>query len=116
MKNIDDLHAIVERNYERRTKDLPHVKRIIMKEMGEFLTWYYSLPLMPVFQKTHTKPDRATVSEIIKIKEFLIRNVSELHKLAMQSRGNISDDLQNHIALVEKLQTMKSEVFEGSDA
>ena len=116
LKNIDDLHAIVDRNYERRTKDLPHVKRIIMKEMGDFLTWYYSLPLMPVFQKTYTKPDRATVSEILKIKEFLLKNVSELHKLAMQSRGNVSDDLQNHIALVEKLQTMKNEAFEGLDA
>ena len=116
LKNIDDLHAIVDRNYERRTKDLPHVKRIIMKEMGDFLTWYYSLPLLPVFQKTYTKPDRATVGEILKIKEFLIKNVSELHKLAMQSRGNVSDDLQNHIALVEKLQTMKNEAFEGLDA
>jgi glutamyl-tRNA reductase len=116
LKNIDDLHAIVDRNYERRTKDLPHVKRIIMKEMGDFLTWYYSLPLLPVFQKTYTKPDRATVGEILKIKEFLIKNVSELHKLAMQSRGNVSDDLQNHIALVEKLQTMKRQAFEGLDA
>ena len=116
LKNIDDLHAIVDRNYERRTKDLPHVKRIIMKEMGDFLTWYYSLPLLPVFQKTYMKPDRATVGEILKIKEFLIKNVSELHKLAMQSRGNVSDDLQNHIALVEKLQAMKREAFEGLDA
>ena len=116
LKNIDDLHAIVDRNYERRTKDLPHVKRIIMKEMGDFLTWYYSLPLLPVFQKTYTKPDRATVGEILKIKEFLIKNVSELHKLAIQSRGNVSDDLQNHIALVEKLQAMKRTAFEGLDA
>lgn len=116
LKNIDDLHTIVERNYERRTKDLPHVKRIIMKEMGDFLTWYYSLPLLPVFQKTYTKPDRATVAEILKIKGFLIKNVSELHKLAMRSKGDISSDLQNHIALVEKLQTMKREAFEGLDA
>jgi glutamyl-tRNA reductase len=116
LKNIDDLHSIVDRNYERRMKDLPHVKRIIMKEMGDFLTWYYSLPLLPVFQKTYTKPDRATVGEILKIKEFLIKNVSELHKLAMQSRGDVSSDLQNHITLVEKLQTMKREAFEGLDA
>ena len=116
LKNIDDLHSIVARNYERRTKDLPHVKRIIMREMGEFLTWYYSLPLLPVFQKTYTKPDRATVNEILKIKDFLIKNVSELHKLAMQSRGDVSSDLQNHLALVEKLQTMKQAAFEGLDA
>ena len=116
LKNIDDLHAIVDRNYERRTKDLPHVRRIIMKEMGEFLAWYYSLPLMPVFQKTYKKPDRATVSEILKIKDFLIKNVSELHKLAMRSKGDASSDLENHIALVEKLQTMKREAFEGLNA
>ncbi len=116
LKNIDDLHAIVDRNYERRTKDLPHVRKIIMREMGEFLTWYYSLPLMPVFQKTYSKPDRATVNEILKIKDFLIKNVSELHKLAMRSKGDASSDLQNHIALVEKLQTMKSKAFEVLDA
>ena len=116
LKNIDDLNSIVDRNYERRSKDLPHVKRIISKEMGEFLTWYYSLPLMPVFKKTYTKPDRATVNEILKIKDFLIRNVSELHKLAMQSRGDMTDDLHNHIALVKKLQVMKTAAFEVLDA
>ena len=116
LKNIDDLHAIVDRNYERRMQDLPHVKKLIMKEMGDFLMWYYSLPLMPAFQKTYTKPDRETVSEILKIKEFLIKNVSHLHKLAMQNNGNAKDDLQNHIELVEKLQSMKNAAFEGLDA
>lgn len=116
LKNIDDLHSIVDRNYERRMKDLPHVKRLIYKEMGDFLTWYYSLPLLPVFQKTYTKPDRATVGEILKIKDFLIKNVSELHKLAMQSRGDVSSDLQNHFALVEKLQLMKAAAFEVENA
>ena len=116
LKNIDDLHSIVDRNHERRAKDLPQVKKIIMREMGESLTWYYSLPLLPVFQKTYTKPDREVVNEILKIKDFLIKNVSELHKLAMQSRGDVSTDLQNHLALVEKLQTMKQAAFEGLDA
>lgn len=116
LKNIDDLHAIVDRNFERRNQDLPHVKRIIMKEMGEFLTWYYSLPLLPVFQKTYAKPARETVNEILKIKEFLMKNVSELHKLAMQSKGNTSDDLKNHVELVQKLQMMKRAAFEAFDA
>jgi len=116
LRNIDDLHQIVDRNFQRRTGDLPHVKKIIMKEMGDFLTWYYSLPLMPVFQKTYSKPDRATVDEILKIKQFLARNVSELHKLAIRSNGNIKDDLQNHIELVQKLQTMKAAAFEVLDA
>lgn len=116
LKNIDDLKAVVERNFERRTKDLPQVKKIIMKEMGDFLMWYYSLPLMPIFQKTFSKPDRATVNEILKIKEFLSENVSELHKLAIQSKGNTADDLQNHIALIQKLHTMKAAAFEVLNA
>lgn len=116
LKNIDDLNAIVDRNYERRTKDLPHVKRLIYREMGDFLTWYYALPLMPAFQKSYTKPDRATVAEILKIKNFLIQNVSELHKLALASKGNTSDDLENHIQLVEKLQMMKRAAFEVENA
>ncbi len=116
LKNIDDLHQIVDRNFRRRNDDLPRVKKIIMKEMGDFLTWYYSLPLLPVFQKTYSKPNRATVDEILKIKMFLIENVSELHKMAMQNNGNIKDDLQNHIQLVQKLQTMKAAAFEVLDA
>ena len=116
LKNIDDLHSIVDRNFERRMRDLPQVKKIIMQEMGDFLMWYYSLPLMPVFQKTRVKPDRETVSEILKIKEFLIKNVSHLHKLAMQNKGDVKDDLQNHIRLVEKLQAMKNASFEVLDA
>ncbi len=87
-----------------------------MKEMSDFLMWYYSLPLMPALQKTHTKPNRETVSEILKIKEFLLKNVSELHKLAMRNGGNAKDDLQNHIQLVEKLQVMKNAAFEGLNA
>jgi glutamyl-tRNA reductase len=116
LKNIDDLHAIVDRNFERRMKDLPHVKKIIMKEMGDFLTWYYSLPLMPAYKKTRVKPDRKTVDDILKIKQFLVKNVSELHKLAMQSKGDAKDDLQNHIHLTQKLQSMKKAAFEDTDA
>jgi glutamyl-tRNA reductase len=116
LKNIDDLHAIVDRNFERRMKDLPSVKKIIMNEMGDFLTWYYSLPLLPAYQKTRVKPDRKTVEEILKIKQFLIQNVSELHKLARQSKGDAKDDLQSHIQLTQKLQSLKNAAFEGTDA
>ena len=107
LKNIDDLHAILDHNHERRVKDLPVVKKLIMKEMGDFLMWYYALPLMPAFEKTHSKPNRAIVDEMIGIKEFLRKNVSELHKLAMQNRGNVLDDLTNHVQLVQKLRAMR---------
>lgn len=116
LKNIDDLHAIVDRNFEKRMRDLPHVKKLIAREMSDFLMWYYSLPLLPVFQKTRHKPDKSTVSEILKIKQFLIKNVSELHKLAMRNNGDAKDDLKNHVELIQKLQSMKNAAFEVLDA
>ncbi len=116
LKNIDDLNQIIDRNYERRMENLPGVKKIIMKEMGEFLMWYYSLSLMPDFKKTYTKPDRKTIDEILKIKSFLMENVSELHRLAIKSKGNDTDDLQNHFELVKKLHVLKQETFGEADA
>jgi glutamyl-tRNA reductase len=34
LKNIDDLHQIVDRNFERRMSDVPRVKRIIRRGNG----------------------------------------------------------------------------------
>lgn len=116
LKNIDDLHAIVGRNFERRMKDLPHVKKLIMKEMGEFLMWYYSLPLLPEYQKTRSKPVRSTIEEIVRVREFLAKNASHLHKLAMQMNGDPKDDLRNHLLLIDKLQEMKRASSEVADA
>ncbi|MGI8410161.1 MAG: glutamyl-tRNA reductase [Pyrinomonadaceae bacterium] len=115
LKNIDDLHAVLDHNHERRMKDLLVVKKLIMKEMSEFLMWYYALALMPVLPKTYTKPDRATIAEMLSLKEFLIRNVSEFHKLAMQNKGNVRDDLINHVQLIKKLQSMKIDAAKVSN-
>lgn len=111
LKNIDDLHQIVDRNYERRMSDLPRVKKIVMKEMGEFLAWYYSLPLLPEMEKTGAKNRGENVKEVLRIREFLLKNASEFHKLARETNGDAANDLKNHFALVEKLQTMKREAF-----
>lgn len=104
LKNIDDLHQIVDRNYRRRMTDLPHVKRIIMTEMADFLVWYYSLPLLPAHLRCGAKPDLATQAEIVGVKTFLLENVSHVHKLAMQ---NGAEDFAGHIAVVNQLAAMK---------
>lgn len=114
LKNIDELHSIIDGNYERRMKDLPKVKKLVMKEMAEFLMWYYSLPLMPSVEKTGSKPNAGAASEFLWIKEFLSRNVSEFHKLARQSTGDVKTDLESHSRLIEKLKVMKNHAFEGS--
>ena len=111
LRNIDDLHTIVNENHERRLKDLPKVKKLIAHEMVDFLTWYYTLPLLPACDKTGEKPPADQKSEILRIKQFLNENVSEIHKLYAGSKGDFKEDLNSHFALVNRLQTMKAQAF-----
>lgn len=113
LKNIDDLHSIIDGNHEKRKQDLPKVKKLIMSEMVDFLTWYYSLPLMPEHPKSRAKLPGRQTEEILKIKAFLGQNVSEIHKLAARATGNFKEDFDSHISLVRKLQTMKESSFVG---
>ncbi len=114
LRNIDDLHSIIDGNQGRRMRDLPKVKKLIMTEMVDFLTWYYTLPLMPAYEKTKTKPAPEQTKEIMAIKAFLGNNVSEIHKLAARASGNFNEDLASHFSLIQKLQTMKAASFAGS--
>ena len=109
LKNIDDLHSIIDENREKRMADLPKVKKLIMKEMVDFLSWYYSLPLMPAYEKTGVKPAPEQAEEVIRIKAFLNRNVSEIHKLAAGSGVDFQEDLTKHFSLIERLRTMRAE-------
>ena len=107
LRNIDDLHSIADENYERRrVRDIPKVKSLVMREMVDYLTWYYSLPLMP---------DSTAVSagDFKKLKTFLADNISEIHKLAARSDGDFDADLQNHFSLVDRLQ-QRHAAFSGS--
>jgi glutamyl-tRNA reductase len=115
LKNIDDLHSIVDKNFERRMKDLPRVKKIIMHEMSDFLMWYYSIPLLPDFRRRAGKPADAAISEIKEIKKFLLQNVSEIHKSTRQTNGDSNLDLKNHLDLVKKLYAAKNGFSEVSE-
>jgi hypothetical protein len=108
LKNIDDLHAIIDKNYRRRMADLPLVKKTIMREMSEFLVWYYSLPLLPSALCGGAKPDEATLKEIVGVKEFLLKNVSHVHKLAMR---NGAENFAGHVEVVNELAAMKRQAF-----
>ena len=59
------------------------------------------------------KPDPATKTEILGIKELLRKNVSHVHKLAMKSTRSLQDDIRNHVELVEMLRSMKAEGMNG---
>jgi glutamyl-tRNA reductase len=111
LRNIDDLNSIIEANHEMRSRDLPKVKKMISTEMADFLTWYYAQPLMPAYEKTASKPDAEQTAEILRIKEFLMDNLSEVHRLATRSTGDFRSDFDDHLSLVRKLQTKKAEAF-----
>lgn len=108
LKNIDDLTALVDKNYQRRMADLPKVTRIMMTEMADFLVWYYSLPLLPQINERGAKPAKELQTEIVNVKNFLLKNVSELHKMAMQ---NGAESFAGHAAVVSHLKVMKNAEF-----
>ena len=113
LRNIDDLHVIVDENHEKRIMDMPKVKKMVIDEMIEFLTWYYLLPIMPAYEKTGARPPREQAHEIIRIKEFLNQNIAEIHKFAAKSGGNFNDDLESHFSLVQRLRSMKAETIDS---
>ena len=111
LKNIDDLRSIMDSHHERRTRDLPRVKRMIVDEMVSFLTWFDAQPLMPAVLKKGQKPTQAEAAEIVRVKEFLNDNLTYIHKLAQQSNGDFDTELNNHFLLIEQLRRLKAEAF-----
>ncbi|MDQ6786740.1 MAG: glutamyl-tRNA reductase [Acidobacteriota bacterium] len=111
LKNIDDLNVIVDRNHAKRLTELPQVKKLIYQEMGDFLVWYYSLPLLPKACRAGEKPDLQTVEEIKRIKQFLSGNASHFHKMARAA--DAESELSEHLSLVNRLLSMKETSFRG---
>jgi glutamyl-tRNA reductase len=103
LRNVDDINLVVGENYKRRMQDLPFVNRIVMKELGEFLIWYYSLPLLPADLNHGRKPTETEKEHILRVKQFIIENFEEVHKLAILE-GSV--DFEGHINAVMKLKQM----------
>ena len=52
--------------------------------------------------------------EVLRIKQFLANNVSEIHRLYANAHGNFKDDLESHFDLINRLQTMKARTFSAA--
>jgi glutamyl-tRNA reductase len=109
LRNIDDLHSIIDEAHENRVRDLPKVKGMVIREMVEFLTWYYLLPLMPAYERTGTRASAQQRAEMVKIKERLKHHLPEIHKLAAQAGGDFRQDLESHHTLINSLRMMSQE-------
>jgi hypothetical protein len=66
---------------------------------------------MPAYEKTASKPDAEQTAEILRIKAFLMDNLSEVHRLATRSTGDFRSDFDDHLSLVRTLQTKKAKAF-----
>ncbi len=105
LKNIDDLHSAVDENFKKRMAEMGKVKKIIYREMGDFLVWYYSLPLLPASFKSGQRPDDKSIEEFKKIKEYLAANAGWFHRMARQT--DVRNELDEHKNLVKQLYAMR---------
>ncbi len=105
LKNIDDLYSAVDENFKKRMAEMGKVKKIIYREMGDFLVWYYSLPLLPASFKSGQRPDDKSIEEFKKIKEYLAANAGWFHRMARQT--DVRNELDEHKNLVKQLYAMR---------
>jgi glutamyl-tRNA reductase len=66
LKNIDDLNAIVDANFEKRKEEIPEVHKIIEEELTNFFSWYYNLQLVPTIKDLEEKFESIREEEIQK--------------------------------------------------
>jgi glutamyl-tRNA reductase len=64
--DIDALSAIVDRNLQKRTAEMPAVTRIVREEMAEFLRWHKSLQVAPTIQDFRTTLETIRAEEVQK--------------------------------------------------
>ena len=64
--DIDALSAIVDRNLQKRTAEMPAVTRIVREEMVEFLRWHKSLQVAPTIQDFRTTLEAIRAEEVQK--------------------------------------------------
>jgi glutamyl-tRNA reductase len=66
LKNIDDLNAIVDANFEKRKEEIPEVHKIIEEELINFFSWYYNLQLVPTIKEIEEMFENIRTEEILK--------------------------------------------------
>lgn len=84
LKNIDDLKAIVDSNYEKRQEIIPMVEDIIRQEIEHFHSWYNNLQLVPTIRDIEDKFEKIRLEELAKssngFNESDAKNVEKITK------------------------------------
>lgn len=114
LKNIDDLNAIVETNYEKRMSVIPEVKNIVSHEVLEFLVWYYTIPVLPAIQFIQTNFNGETGAKIREIRNYLVENVANIHNKVKLENSTHYDELRYHNELVRNLEKINHTNIENN--
>ena len=123
LKDIDDLNAIVEANFELRKAEIPGVKKIISDELDHFFSWYYSLQLVPTIKEIENRYEEIRLNEIMKnangfsdkekeVLESITKNivskivrdtVPHLNEMINESEIPTQENRYNRLSLIRKL-------------
>ncbi len=128
LKDIDDLNAIVEANFEMRKAELPGVKKIITDELNHFFSWYYSLQLVPTIKEIETRyesirtneiertangfseKEKEIVEEITKniVNKILRDTVPHMNEMINESEIPVQENRYNRVNLIRRLFGLES--------
>ena len=64
LRDLDSLGDIVQENLIRRSKQIPHVERIVEEELQHFLDWYDTLKVVPVLKSLRASFYRIADEEV----------------------------------------------------
>jgi len=62
--NLDDLHAVVSANLERRRGELPTAEELIAGEVGRYWEWVAGLAAVPVLTEMRAHMERVRAKEL----------------------------------------------------
>lgn len=123
LKDIDDLNAIVDANFEKRKAQIPIVKHIINQEVSHFLSWYYALQLVPTIKDLEDKYEKIRTDEILKntngfnehdkeelekitkgiVNKIVRSTVPNLNEMIIKEELPASDNRFNRLQLIRKI-------------
>ncbi|RPI15202.1 MAG: glutamyl-tRNA reductase [Ignavibacteriae bacterium] len=123
LKDIDDLNAIVDANFEKRKAQIPIVRKIVNDEVSHFLSWYYALQLVPTINDIEDKFEKIRVDEILKntngfsqhdrevlekitkgiVNKIVRSTVPNLNEMITKEELPVEDNRYNRLQLIRRL-------------
>lgn len=108
LRNIDDLQKIVDKNLEKRKREVPKVQVIIERGIKTFLDWQKDYKLNPVIKKLIGKIEKIRKEELEKWTNLL--SSEEFKRLNTLSKNITEKILRFPIA---KLKELKDDIYHG---